>query len=235
MKQKVVGIVPYAPDFGKNESRYEDKYHFTDTYEVRAYEAGLLPIGVLPVEGRIRTDILDLCDCFIIQGGSNISPYHLEVIEHALRTGKKVLGICLGCQAIQCYFATKAEIERKGLTGSVADLYDRIRKEAENPFLVAVSGHRPTEVLPRDNAESLKHPVHLTEGSNIARILGKTEIRGCTFHFYAIGEPAPGLTVTGRAPDGVIEAIEYGDKVIGTQFHPDVDQELHELFDWLGE
>ena len=54
MKQKVVGIVPYAPDFGKNESRYEDKYHFTDTYEVRAYEAGLLPIGVLPVEGRIR-------------------------------------------------------------------------------------------------------------------------------------------------------------------------------------
>ena len=235
MKQKVVGIVPYAPDFGKNESRYEDKYFFTDTYEVRAYEAGLLPIGVLPVEGRIRTDILDMCDCFIIQGGSNISPYHMEVIDHALRTGKKLLGICLGLQCIQCYFATKAAIERKGLDGSVPDLYDWIRKEAEHPFLIAVEGHRPTEVLPRDSAESLKHPVHLTEGSHIARILGTTEIRGCTFHFYAIGEAAPGLTVTGIAPDGVIEAIEYGETIIGTQFHPDVDRQLHQLLDWLAE
>ncbi len=235
MKQKVVGIVPYAPDFGINESRYEDKYFFTDTYEVRAYEAGLLPIGVLPVEGRIRTDVLDLCDCFIIQGGSNISAYHMEVIDHALRTGKKVLGICLGAQSIQCYFATKAAIEKKGLRGTVADLYAEVRREAENPFLVEVKGHRPTEVLPRDSAESLKHPVHLAEGSHIARILGTTEIRGCTFHFYAVGEPAPGLTVTGWAPDGVIEVIEYGDQFIGTQFHPDVDAELHPLFDWLSE
>lgn len=233
MKQKVVGIVPYAPDFGKSESRYDDKYHFTDTYCVRAHEAGLLPVGVLPVEGRIKTDILDLCDCFILQGGSNVSPYHLEVIDHALRTGKKLLGICLGAQSIQCYFAVKNEIEKRGLQGNVGDLYDEIRKEMETPFLVRVPGHRPTEVLPRDSAESLKHPVLLLEGSHIARILGKTEIRGCTFHFYAIGEPAPGLTVTGRAPDGVIEVIEYGENVIGTQFHPDVDSDLHELFDWL--
>ena len=235
MANKVVGIVPYAQDYGKSESRYDDKYFFTDTYCVRACEAGLTPVGVLPVDARIRTDILDLCDCFIIQGGSNICAYHLQVIDHALRTGKKVLGVCLGAQSIQCYFAVKAEIEARGLSGTPGELYEQIKKQMQHPFLIEVPGHRPTEVLPRDSADSLKHPVHLAEGSHIARILGTTEIRGCTFHFYAIGEPAPGLTVTGWAPDGVIEAIEYGDTIVGTQFHPDVDSELHLLFDWLRE
>ena len=235
MPNKVVGIVPHAKDYGKSESRYDDKYYFTDTYCERAFEAGLTPVGVLPVGLRIRTDVLDLCDCFILQGGSNLSCYHLQVIDHALRTGKKVLGICLGCQGIQCYFAVRAEMEARGLKGDPGEVYEQIKKEMQSPFLVRVPGHRPTEVLPRDSADSLKHPVHLAEDSHIARILGTTEIRGCTFHFYAIGDPAPGLTVTGWAPDGVIEAIEYGDKVVGTQFHPDVDSELHLLFDWLRE
>ena len=235
--QKTVGIVPYAPDFGKTESRYNDKYYFTDTYAERALEAGLLPLGVLPVRERIRSDILELCDAFILQGGAAINPFHIEIIDHAVRTGKKLLGICLGCQALQCYFQTRKEAEERGWQGNLGDLYLRLKNEERYIFLKKLEGHYPNPVLPRDEAgvEATKHEVILEEGSNLSKILGKTRIIGASFHHFCIGAPAPGLTVAGRAEDGTIEAVEAGDRIIGTQFHPDVDQKLHELFDWLGE
>ena len=232
--QKVIGIVPFAPLFGKQESRYDDKYFFTDTYGVRVQEAGMIPLGVLPVMERIRSNVLELCDAFVMQGGQAISPFHMEVIDHAIRTGKKLLGICLGCQALQCYFQTRKEAEERGFTGSIGDLYAQLKHEEKYIFLKELDGHYPSPVLPREGAERTKHPVILEEDSNLAKILGKTRIMGASFHHFCIGYPAPGLTVTGRAEDGTIEVVESGEKIIGTQFHPDVDDELHEIFDWLG-
>jgi len=198
-------------------------------------EAGLLPVGVLPVDCRIRTEILDLCDAFIVEGGRAMNPFHVEVVEYAVKTGKKLLGICLGCQSIQAYFATKDEAEKSGWTGNIGDFYIYLRQEKHRKFLTPAPGHYLNPFLPREGLENVKHPVYLTEGSHIARILGTTEVNGASFHSFCIGTPAPGLTVTGRAADGTIEAIEHGENIIGTQFHPDVDSELHQLFDWLGE
>lgn len=70
MKKKIVGIVPQAEPFD-TDNVYDDKYHFVNTYCVRAAEAGLEPIGVLPVDKKIRSSVLDLCDCFLIQGGAS--------------------------------------------------------------------------------------------------------------------------------------------------------------------
>ncbi len=233
--KKTVGIVPtLLQPYGSTENRYNDFYKFTDTYCVRALEAGLLPIGVLPVENRIRTDVLDLCDAFILQGGYTPQPYHIEVIDHAIKTDKKVLGVCLGCQCIQAYFATKSEAEKRGWTGSLADLYEQLH-EAKYPFLSHVEGHRPLTYLPRGDKSASKHPVYLTEGSLIAKIYGRTEVLGASYHVCWIEHPAPGITVTGKAADGITEAVEAGDKIIGTQFHPDVDDLLPEVFDWLAE
>ena len=233
--KKVVGIVPFAPDFGKTEDRYADKYYFTDTYEVRAKNAGMIPIGVLPVQCYIQTEILELCDSFIIQGGKAIGPFHLEVIDHALKTGKKVLGICLGCQSIQSYFGTVAEAQKRGYTGPIGPFYEQLRAEGDYRFLKGVKGHYPSQILPRGELDWVKHPVHLDADSNLAKILGTSEIVGATFHSYCVGEPAPGVKVVGHADDGTIEAIEVGETMIGTQFHPDVDGELHQIFDWLAE
>ena len=52
-------------------------------------------------------------------------------------------------------------------------------------------------------------------------------------HDFCIGEPAPGLAVSGRAEDGTVEAVEHGDRILGTQFHPDADGELPMVFAWL--
>ena len=233
--QKIIGIVPMSPVFGETENRYDDKYLFTDTYGVRVMEAGMLPVGVLPVEGRIRTNVLELCDGFILQGGKTVRPHHIDVIDYALQTGKKVLGICLGCQGIQCYFATKAEAERRHWTGNLADLYAILKFQENYPFLGPVEGHKPSLFLPRGNKDVTKHKVFLAEDSHAAKIFGNTQVMGASFHILRIENPAPGLVVSGRAEDGTVEAIEYGDTVIGTQFHPDADEDLHMIFDWLAQ
>ena len=44
-----------------------------------------------------------------------------------------------------------------------------------------------------------------------------------TLHHQALRDIAPGLRVTGRAPDGVVEAVEgtAGSFVLGVQCHPE--------------
>jgi len=53
--------------------------------------------------------------------------------------------------------------------------------------------------------------------------LWKKEIWVNGKHHQAIKDPAPGLMVSARARDGVIEAVEYPSKpfVLGVQWHPE--------------
>lgn len=236
-RQKVAGIVPTLPVFEETDNRYEDKYLFYDTYPERALEAGMLPVGVLPVRGRIRTDILEMCDAFIIQGGKTVRPYHIEVIDHAIKHGKKVLGICLGCQSIQCYFATKAEAEKRNYSGNLGDLYAVMKFKENYPFLgnSDKTVHRPCPILSRNDTDAPKHPVQIASGTLAAKVFGMTELMGASFHSLRIENPAPGLTVSGRHADGTVEIIEYRDQILGVQFHPDADNKLPQPFKWLAE
>jgi putative glutamine amidotransferase len=51
-----------------------------------------------------------------------------------------------------------------------------------------------------------------------------------SFHHQAVREPGKGLVITGRSPDGVIEALEMKDVpfVVGVQWHPEEMVEEHE-------
>lgn len=227
---KKIGIVPQA-DLLKTDNMYDDKYHFVNTYIQRVTEVGALPVGVLPVNGRIQTQILEECDAFILQGGKGIYGYQLDVIDYAVKHGKKILGICLGCQSVHTYFAIKEEIEANGWKESIADYY--VMKKAEGAtWIDPVADHRFPS-LPRVLTDTVKHSVLIEKGTHLYEILGKEEIPGASFHSFCIGTPSKYETVSGRAKDGTIEAVEVGDKIIGTQFHPDVDSKTNELFVWL--
>lgn len=230
---KTVGIVPFASGFD-TENIYDDKYFFTDTYGKRAIEAGLSPIGVLPVERQISGTVLSLCDCFILIGGSGIGKFHIEVIDHAIKNGKKLLGICLGCQAIGSYFKTLELAVETGWEGTVPDLYMERKKLCTRPFLKEIPGHRTGELL-RGREDLIKHRVNLIEGTNVRNIVGCDYLMGASLHTYAIDGCPGGLTVSGYSEDGIIEAVEYGDTIIGTQFHPDADDRLPQFFNWLSD
>lgn len=71
--------------------------------------------------------------------------------------------------------------------------------------------------------EQCSHAVNGEPGSLLANLLGATAVQVNSFHRQGVGSPAPGLLISGRSDDGVIEAIEsdQGRFVLGVQFHPE--------------
>jgi len=69
-----------------------------------------------------------------------------------------------------------------------------------------------------------RHGLVVELDSLVGRVYGENDIRVNSNHHMAIDDVASGFLVTGRCPDGVIEAIESLDNdwfAIGTQFHPE--------------
>jgi len=53
--------------------------------------------------GHFDTNILDKCDGVIFQGGTDIYPYHFEILNYCSNNNIPVLGICMGMQIIGLY------------------------------------------------------------------------------------------------------------------------------------
>ena len=102
-------------------------------------------------------------------------------------------------------------------------------KKERYMFTEPVDGHWDGHIT-RDNVERFKHPVHVTSGSRLERLTGKQTIMGASMHNYRITHPAQSLCVAGRTDDGTIEALEYGEQMLGVQFHPEADDQNDDLF-----
>jgi putative glutamine amidotransferase len=81
--------------------------------------------------------------------------------------------------------------------------------------------HNTPEAGGRD---AIAHSVTLTSDSILAQVYGNPSISVNSFHHQAIDKLAPGLEVTGRASDGLMEAVECASaqfNTVGVQWHPE--------------
>jgi len=128
------------------------------------------------------------------------------LLDHAFAEHKPVLAICYGVQLLNVY---------RG--GSLVQHISTTDDSAE----VKTNIPHPTN---EQRDPEFRHPIQIESDSRIARLAHATEASVNSSHHQSILEPGEGLRIAARAPDGVIEAVEWtGDSnwVTGVQWHPE--------------
>ena len=194
-------------------------YACRENYFDAVARAGGLPVA-LPHEPELVDGYLDLVDGLVVTGGAfDIDPaYYDGGARHALTATKDrrtafefavtrgaldrdlpVLGICGGQQLLHVVLGGT-------LIQHIPDAVpDALAHEQPNPR---------TEP---------GHDVAVAADTRLHAIAGRTRLAVNSAHHQAAGEVPPGVVVSARAPDGVIEAIEAPAYrfVLGVQWHPE--------------
>ena len=124
--------------------------------------------------------------------------FERDLLEAALAARLPVLGVCGGMQLLN--------VVRGGT------LYQDLVADA------GIGGHE--QPAPKDVPS---HAVAVVAGTQLAALVGGGTLRVNSTHHQAVREPGAGVLVSGRAPDGVVEAIELPDLpfALGVQWHPE--------------
>ncbi|MGI8949940.1 MAG: gamma-glutamyl-gamma-aminobutyrate hydrolase family protein [Ornithinimicrobium sp.] len=206
------------------------------TYVEAVVRAGGTPLLLPPVGSD--SSVLQALDALVLIGGSDLDParygqdphsatrpepyrddYELALVHAALARGMPLLAICRGAQVLNVALGGT-------LHQHVPDVL---------PGLTCAAGGTAYQPGPGRFGEV---SVRTEPGSRIAAALGEQATVPC-YHHQAVDEVAPGLVVTARSPDGLVQALEPQDRgpvapwVLGVQSHPEEDPGDGRLFDAL--
>jgi putative glutamine amidotransferase len=196
----------------------DDGWYYLSADYSRAVEAAGGIAVLIPLLPEAAAKIAARLDGVVICGsGSDVDParYHqprhptlnsiqadldetsCRVLECAFTDKKPVLGICYGMQLLNVFLAGTL----------IQHIPDALR-----------------EALQHQDRRT-RHAVRLEPESQMAEwAAGLREVAVNSTHHQAIQKPGLGLRVVGRAPDGIIEAVEgeFADHfVLGVQWHPE--------------
>jgi len=129
----------------------------------------------------------------------------IAILTHAVQFSKPILAICYGCQILNVF--------AKGTL--IQDIH------SERP---GAQPHGATDLPPGAVHGDIRHATTLAPGSRLARLNHSEAAEINSSHHQAIDQPGEHLRVTARAPDGIIEGVEWtGDSnwIVGVQWHPE--------------
>lgn len=197
--------------------KYGQSHTYVDAVRMAGGVPVLIPIALSAQETR---EVFERLDGIVFSGGNDVTPgiYHaeqtharnidaprdtheVELMKLALAANKPVLAICRGMQLLN--------VVRGGT------LYQDISEEV--PQAMNHDGHHP------DVTEPIVHTLTVVPDSNLAAVLGATQVNANSYHHQAVKDLGDGLVVSARSEDGMIEGIEdmrHG-YVMGLQTHPE--------------
>ena len=233
MRKPIIGIVASNK---KDANRTFNNYtKFVSNFPKRIIESGGTPIGLIFPDSKFIKEEADLCDGFLIQGGSSVNSYSINLIKYAIENKKPLLGICLGMQTMAAY---EWVISKLGTNFNYSDIDNYYINDEE--FLTFKAGHNKTNPFYEKDIDKSKHDVYLNNVSRLYNIYKTSVISEPSIHNYVVNPKYIGkiFSVCAKSLDGTIEALEINDPslwIIGVQFHPEIEESNLNLFKFLVE
>lgn len=204
--QKLIGLTPRLIFDKTVEKQFVNTRYLTPLVN-RGFNTVLLTL-----DNPNPEKILNMCDAFLITGGTDLDPkYYNEenkglskdvynrldeldklVVEHAVKHKKPLLGICRGHQSINVFLGGS-------LYQDLGELNDEHKSIKENhPINVSPNGY-------------INLPEKITVNS---------------YHHQAIKVPAKDLDIIARHPDNTIEMVFHKNlPVFAVQWHPEINSD----------
>jgi putative glutamine amidotransferase len=191
----------------------------------RAYSAAVLQAGGAPViVPVIESDgageaLLERLDGLLVSGGYDVAPclYGEETLNDTVEID--------GPRDRSELPFLKAAVERNIPMLCICRGIQSLNVALGGTLFQDLPAQRPSEVQHRqaEARDAATHSIHIESGSLLAKTVGMGEMGVNSFHHQALKDVAPGLVVTARAEDGVVEAVERpGSKfLLAVQFHPE--------------
>ncbi len=182
--------------------------------------AGLIPLLLPPVyDASTARATLERMDGLLLTGGGDVDPaFYGDSERHEVRglsraRDESEMALILAAKAMRMptlAICRGIQIVNVALGGTlVQDL------RSDWPGALSHDG---------DARKNRSHPVQLEPDSNVASALRTTGLDVNSLHHQAIDKLGDGLRITGRAPDGVVEAAESTDPdwwALCVQWHPE--------------
>ena len=223
MSTPLIGITTYrstrTTDYGQQYAAVAISEHY-----VRAItQAGGLPLLIpLSVPDHQLDKLIPRLDGVLLTGGGDIDParygtastpevngiqedrdrVEIRLVRTAVSEGLPFLGICRGIQVVN--------------VAQGGTLYTDV--SAQHPDAL-----KHDYYTTGGSFDHFVHAVRVAPASQLAAILGTTEIRVNSLHHQGIRTLAPGLRATSWAPDELIESLELPEHPFGmaVQWHPE--------------
>ena len=209
--------VPWRTSIEERHGRRQSSQKYLRAVETAGGEPVEISLALSPVE---RKRLAESLDGFVLPGSpADIEPRRFgtvrhpqeappdkrreytddQLLEHAFATGKPVLAICYGAQLLN--------VHQHGTL--VQDIPSEVRSAGDH-----------------DGGAGRNESVHTIriESGRLAELAGASNARVNSSHHQAVRGVGRGLRVAARAPDGIIEAVEWiggPSWVVGVQWHPE--------------